>query len=246
MRRYLTLIVVPFVLSAVLAAQPPKGGGGKPVPPNRPPDVVGPGNKPETPSPPVTPPGAEKAAEAPNPKAKEPVGVPVTATPTTTPPPTPVTTAPGPADIPNPVKPGDCPAGQTCEPLTTPDTPSPIPWSPPMPALPAQASQYAQRYALSADTWFVGRVTLAAMYVSGEVMAEAPTTANHDARMKFVGQFIRNPDEGGRRLARFVVVYVPIATDKAGLISTPATDAQIVAVLRQRWTMLAQSMSQLF
>jgi hypothetical protein len=231
MRRYLTLIVVPFVLSAVLAAQPP---------------TTPPGNKPETPGKPQTPPGQVKAAEAPNPKGKPPEPKQIVVTPTTAPPPTPVTTAPGPADIPNVVKPGDCPAGQTCEPLTTPDTPSPIPWSPPMPPMMAQPTQYAQRYALSADTWFVGRVTLAAMFVSGEVMAEAPTTANHEARMKFVGQFIRNPDEGGRRLARFVVVYVPIAVDKAGLISTPATDAQIVAVLRQRWTMLSQSMSQLF
>jgi hypothetical protein len=255
MRHYLTLLVVPFVLSAVLAAQPPKGGGGKPVdPPGKgQPPTTGPGNKPEEPGKsPGTPPGAAKAGEAPNSKAKEPVVVPVTITPTTTTGPEPVKTVPAPQDNPNPVKPGDCPVGQTCEPLVTPpgavpyDPTKPAGWAPPMPAVPAQASQYAQRYALSADTWFVGRVTLAATTVVNEILMEPEATADHATRLRFVGVVMRNPDESGRRLARLVAISVPIATNSQGQVTTSVTDAQLILYLRQRWTALAKSMGQLF
>jgi len=263
MRRYLTLLVVPFVLSAVLTAQPPAPptnppAGAKPdVPQKQPPSLntPGPGQKPESPGKPVEPPpGATKAAEAPNSKAKEPVVVPVTITPTTAPPTTPLNT-PAPQDNPNPVKPGDCPAGQTCEPLVTPppsdnatpyDPTKPVGWTPPMPAMPTQASQYTQRYALSADTWFVGRVILAAATVVGEVLMEPEATPDHEVRLRFVGNIMRNPDEAGRRLARLVVISVPIATNSQGQVTTSVTDAQLILYLRQRWTALAKSMGQLY
>lgn len=237
MRRYFTLLVAPFALSAFLAAQPPPGTKppdvGQPQPPK--PTTPGPGQKPEDPAKaPAEPPKAPPAAEAPNPKAKAPVPKEVTPAPNTAPPQKPLDT-PAPPDNPNPVKPGDCPKGQICKGMETPPS-----------TVPANPNQYAQKFALSADTWFVGRVTLAATTVIGEVLTEPEATPDHEVRMRFVGHIMRNPDESGRRLARLVVISAPISTNSQGQVVTSMTDQQMITYLRTRWTALAKSMGQLF
>jgi len=228
MRRYITFIVAPFILSAVIAGQV-----AQPKQTPTPTSPTGPGPPAQTPpDPPKSPPADIPAGDAPK------KGLPPQAKPETPPgktvvaPPPPAVTLPPP---PEPTSPGTCPPGQTCTDPTTP----PI-------AAPKATTAHSSQYLLSSDMNFVGRVEMAAMSVVTEVLAEPETTANHEARMKFVGHVMREPDFAARKLARLVAVSIPITLDKSGFATTSATDAQITALLRQRWTALSKSMGQLF
>lgn len=97
---------------------------------------------------------------------------------------------------------------------------------------------YLERSQLARDTTFHGRVAVAAMVGAIGVVLESPETPDHAVRLRLAGYALREPELVARRLASVLAATVPV-TATGTVVETTLTDAQLQAVIDQRWTAIA-------
>lgn len=123
--------------------------------------------------------------------------------------------------------------------------PAPTPQLPNEPVPPFTAGTYTHRAMLSGDPNFMARVLIATMDVTDVILAEPDSAQEHEIRLRFVSNVMREPDFAGKRLSRLVGANLNgVQADVHGRAFTTATDQEIYTYILNNWTALAKSMGQ--
>jgi len=107
---------------------------------------------------------------------------------------------------------------------------------------------YIDRWTLSTDPAFTGRVQIASAVTSRMVLEEPPATPNHATRFALAQRVLNEPTFLAVRLSPLIAGSIPVnATDHdtdpatPPIVSTPWTDAQLQQLIDQQWNLFASA-----
>lgn len=116
----------------------------------------------------------------------------------------------------------------------------------PLAAQTSTPGTYTDRWTLSTQPPFVGRIQMAAATTAGLVLQEAATVPNHATRYALAQRVLNEPQFLAVRLAPMTAAIIPVtSTDADGdpatppIVDTPWTDAQIQTLITDGWDLLA-------
>lgn len=101
---------------------------------------------------------------------------------------------------------------------------------------------YADRARLMTDATFNGRIQIACVSAALGVVLEDEATANHATRVRLAAAVLREPEFIARRLATLLAATVTAEVSPDGQVSSPITDAQLLALIQSRWNVLASTL----
>jgi len=107
---------------------------------------------------------------------------------------------------------------------------------------------YVDRWTLSTDPPFVGRIQIASAVTAGIVLEESASTPNHTQRFALAQRVLNEPQFLAIRLAPMIAASIPVtSTDHDNDPATPPvvdttwTDEQLQNLITQRWNLLASA-----
>lgn len=101
---------------------------------------------------------------------------------------------------------------------------------------------YTDRAKLRSDPNFIGRIEIAVLNAAIAVVLEDPAVAQHEVRAKLAGYALREPEFVSRRLATLIAATATAQVDTEGTVTTPLTDAQLLTLIQNRWTLLSTTL----
>lgn len=93
-----------------------------------------------------------------------------------------------------------------------------------------------------ADNVFQRRVGMAVYFVARQILLEAPTTPDHELRMRTAQQIMASPIENVLKYAALVVTNEAIASKPSAVLGTgqaSISDQEILAAVREVWNPLS-------
>jgi len=125
---------------------------------------------------------------------------------------------------------------------------APVAAQTPSPRAPSTPGTYVDRWTLSMDLAFTGRIQIASATTARIVLEEAPTVPNHATRFSLAQRVLNEPQFLAIRLSPLIAASIPVtATDHDDdpatppIVATTWTDEQLQQLMTQQWNLFASA-----